>query len=92
MLLAIGGLELVDLQTRAAEPRLGLIDGNLVWLRIDLEQELALPDALIVLDGDFDHLAGNPGVDRFLCRANEGIVCRDVRRLGDIVRRADGNQ
>ena len=91
-LLAIGGLELVDLETRAAEPRLGLIDGNLVWLRIDLEQELAPLDALIVLDGDFDHLAGNPGVDRLLRRADEGIVRRDVRLLREIVRRADGSQ
>ena len=39
-LLAVGGLELVDLETRAAEPRLGLIDGNLVRFWIDLEQEL----------------------------------------------------
>ena len=91
-MLAIGRLELVDLETRAAELRLGLIDGNLVWLRIDLEQELPLPDALIVLDGDFDHLTGNPGVDRLLCRADEGIVRRDVRLLGEIVRRAASNQ
>ena len=91
-LLAIGGLELVDLQTHAVEPCLGLLDGNPVWFRVDLEQELTLLDALIVHDGNFDHLAGNPGVDRFLCRVDKGIVCRDVRRLGDIVRRTDGNE
>jgi hypothetical protein len=36
-LLAVGRFERVDLETRAAEPRLGLIDRNLVGLRIDLE-------------------------------------------------------
>ena len=39
-LLAVGGLELIDLETCAGEPRLGLIDGNLVRFWIDLEQEL----------------------------------------------------
>ena len=48
-LLAPGGLELVDLETRAAEPRLGLIDRDLVRFRIDPEQELAPLDMLIVL-------------------------------------------
>ena len=91
-LLAIAGLELVDLEARAAEPRLGLIDRNLVRLRIDLEQELAPLDALIVNHRNFDHLAGNPGVDRFLRCADEGIIRRDVRFLGEIVRRAGGNQ
>ena len=91
-LLAIGGLELVDLETRAGEPRLGLIDGDLVRLRIDPEQQLAPLDALIVLDGDFHHLAGNPGVDRLLRCADEGIVGRNVRLLRQIVSRADGGQ
>jgi hypothetical protein len=36
-LLAVGRFERNDLETRAAEPRLGLIDRNLVGLRIDLE-------------------------------------------------------
>jgi hypothetical protein len=34
-LLAVGRFERVDLETRAAEPCLGLIDRNLVGLRID---------------------------------------------------------
>jgi hypothetical protein len=62
-LLAIGGLDLIDLQTRASELRLGLLDRDLVWLRIDLEQEITALDTLIILDGDFDDLTGNPGVD-----------------------------
>ena len=33
-----------------------------------------MPDALIVPDGDFDRLAGNPGVDGYLRRANERVV------------------
>lgn len=62
-MLAIGGLDLIDLQTRASELRLGLLDRDLVWLRIDLEQEITALDTLIILDGDFDDLTGNPGVD-----------------------------
>ncbi len=48
-LLAIGGLERVDLEARAAQLRLGLVDGNLVRLRIDPEQQLPPLDALIIL-------------------------------------------
>ena len=91
-LLAVGGLERVDLEPRAVEPRLGLIDGNLVWFRIDFEQELTARDTLIVLDGDVDHLAGNPGVDQFLGCADEGVVGRNIRLLGEIIRRTSGNQ
>ena len=86
-MLAVGRFERVDLEARAAEPRLGLIDRNLVGLRIDSEQDLALPDALIVLDGDFDRLAGNPGIDGHLRRANERVVGRDIRLLGEVHRR-----
>ena len=91
-LLAIGGLKLVDLKARTVEPSPGLIDGNLVRLSIDLEQELAPPDALILRDGDFDHLTGDPGVDQFLCCTDEGIVRRNVRLLRQIVCRAEGSQ
>ena len=91
-LLAIGGFELVDLEARAGKSRLGLIDGNLVRLRIDPEQELAPLNPLIVNDGDFDHLAGNPGVDQFLGCADESVVRRDIRLLGEMVHSADGNQ
>ena len=84
LLLAVGRLERIDLEARAAKPRLGLIDRNLVGLRIDSEQHLALPDALVVPDGDFDRLAGNPGVDGDLRRANERVVGRDVRLLGEV--------
>jgi hypothetical protein len=80
-LLAVGGLERLDLETRATEPRLGLIDRNLVRFGIDPEQQLALLDALIVLNGDFNHLAGNPRVDRHLRCADERVVRRDIGRL-----------
>jgi hypothetical protein len=46
------------------------------------KKELALVDALIVLDSDFNDLAGNPSVDRLLCRANEGVVGRDKKLFG----------
>ena len=73
--MAIGRLQRLDLDPGAAEPRLRLFDGDLVWHRVDPKQELTLADALIVLDADFNDLAGNPSIDRFLCRANEGVVC-----------------
>src|SRR4051812_44468403 len=91
-LLTVSGLERVDLETCAAEACLGLIDGNLVRLRVDAKQGLAPLDMLVVNDGDFDRLTANPGVDRLLCRADEGIIRRDVRLLGQIVRDADGSQ
>jgi hypothetical protein len=53
---------------------------------------LALPDALIVLDGDFDRLAGDPGVDGLLRRANEGVVGRDIRLLGEVLGGAERSQ
>src|SRR4051794_36950482 len=73
--------------------RVGLIDRNLVGLRIDPEQDLALPDPLIILDGDFNRLPGDPGVDGHLCRANEGVVGRHIR-LGSKVHGGadDGHQ
>ena len=84
-MLAIGCFQRVDVEAGAAQPRLGLIDGNLVGLGIDPEQELALPDTLIVLDGDFDHLAGNSSIDGVLRSAHEGVVGRDKRLFGEIV-------
>ena len=72
------------MQARAAKPRLRLIHRNLVRLGIDPKQHLSLTDALIVPDGDFDRLAGNPGVDRYLRRANERVVGGDVRLLGEV--------
>ncbi len=91
-LLAVGGLELIDLETCAGEPRLGLINGNPIWFGIDLEQELAPLDALIVLDRDFHHLAGNPGIDGLFRCADEGIVRRNIGLLRQIVRRAKRSQ
>jgi hypothetical protein len=40
----------------AAALCLRLLDGDLVRLRIDSEQQLALLDALIVVNSDFGHL------------------------------------
>src|ERR1700722_7852776 len=86
-LLMVGRLEPADLQAGAGLPRLRLIDGDLIGRRIDPEQELAFLDALIVYDGNFDDLAGNAGIDRFFRRADESVVRRDVRLLGQIVQR-----
>ena len=91
-LLAVGGLEPIDLETCAGEPRLGLINGNPVWFWINLEQELATLYLLIVLDRDFDRLAGNPGVDGLFRSTDEGIVRGNVRLLRQIVRSAEGSQ
>jgi hypothetical protein len=91
-LLAVGRLERLDLDPGAAELRVRLLDGNLVWRGVDPKKELALVDALIVLDSDFNNLAGNPSVDRLLCRANEGVVGRDKRLFGEVVGGADHGQ
>ena len=91
-LLAVGRLERTDLQACKNEPRLGLGDGDLVRPRIDPKQQLALADVLIVCNGDFDHLAGNSGIDRLLRRAHKCVVRRDVRLLHQIVRRAECSQ
>src|ERR1700733_4099235 len=53
---AEGRFELAELKTRGAELCLRLIDGNLVGLRVDPEKELALSDALIILNSDLHHL------------------------------------
>jgi len=77
-LLAVRRLECLDLDPGAAEPRLGLLNGNPVRRRVDPEQELTLADPLIVLDRDFDNLAGNPGIDRVLRYANKSVVCPNI--------------
>ncbi|WP_461326857.1 hypothetical protein [Bradyrhizobium barranii] len=84
LLLAVGRLEGVDLEPRAAEPGLGLIDGDLVGLRVNSKQDLALPDALVVANGDLDRLAGHPRVDGDFRGAHERIVGRDVLFLRQI--------
>ncbi|MNI64093.1 hypothetical protein D3C73_1195110 [compost metagenome] len=79
LLLAIAGLEPVDTQPRHAELRLGTFDGDLEGLRVDPEQHLALVDLLVVLDGDFHHLPGNPRVDRGLRHPGVGVIGRNIR-------------
>jgi hypothetical protein len=58
-----------------------------IGLGIDPEQQLALPDALVVNDGDFNHLAGNPGIYGIL-----GVIGRDIRFLREVRGGADDSQ
>ena len=80
------------MKARAAKPRLRLINRNLVRFRIDTEQHLALPDLLVVVHGDFNRLAGNPGVDGNLRCANERVVSRNIRLLGQVLRNTERSQ
>ena len=91
-MLPVGGFEPLDLEACAAEPRLRQIDRDLVRLRISSEQDLALSHVLIVTDGNLDRLTGNPGVNGYLRRANERIVGRDIRLLGEVIGGAEHSQ
>ncbi|MNX82576.1 hypothetical protein D3C86_1143110 [compost metagenome] len=78
LLLAVAGLEPVDTQPRHAELRLGAVDGDLEGFRIDPEQRLALADLLIVLDGDLNHLPGDPRIDRCLRHPGVSVIGRNI--------------
>ena len=80
-MLAIRGLQLVDLETRAVESRFSLIDRDLVRFGSIRNSSWPLLDTLIVVDGDIHHLTGNPGVDEFFGGTNKGIVGQNVRLL-----------
>ncbi|MGY4349905.1 hypothetical protein ACVWXM_006398 [Bradyrhizobium sp. GM7.3] len=89
LLLTVGRLEGFDLEPRTAEARLGLVDGNLIRLRVDAKQHLPPPDALVVTHGYLDRLAGNARVDGHLGGTHKGVVGRDILLLRQIDECAD---
>ncbi len=65
--LNVGGL-------RAGEVGLGLLEGDLIVLGIDLGDELADFDLLVVFDVDFDDLAGHARADLVEIAVHLGVV------------------
>ncbi|MNQ77314.1 hypothetical protein D3C85_921760 [compost metagenome] len=92
LLLAIAGLETVDAQSRDAQLRFGTIDRDLQWLGVDAKQHLALGDLLIVFNGDFYNLTGNPRVDRSLGHPGVGVISGDEGYAGNVVGVANGGE
>jgi hypothetical protein len=60
-----------------------LLDGDLVRLRIDSEQQLALLDALIVANNDFGHLETLALIETFAARTKPWLGSRhNLREAG----------
>ena len=59
---------------RAGEVGLGLLDGDLIVLGIDLGDELADFDLLVVVDVDLDDLAGDARADLIEIAVDLGVV------------------
>ncbi len=67
-------LEIVERGLRGGDAGLGLRDLGLVVGGIDLDQEIAGLDALEIVDGDGEHLAGDPAAQPRQLGANIGVV------------------
>ena len=88
----VGRAQLLDARAARKRGRLVLRQRDPVRLGVEPEEEVALLDVLVRLDGDLDDPAGNVGRDRHAILLDIGVVGRGIAAAGQPEPQADGDQ
>ena len=91
-LLPVGRAQPVDLQLHRRELRLGMVERDLVVAVVELDQQLAGLDRLVVGHRDRDDAAADIGADRDHVGLGEGVVGLGIAARGEIPVGRDGDE